>query len=575
MRWSQLFIPTHRETPAEADVVSHQLLLRAGYIRQLAAGLYSYLYLARRSLLKIEQVIREEMDAIGAQEMFLPELHPAEVWQKSGRWDAIGHDMFRLHDRWGRDLCLGMTEEEVMTSLATGELRSYKQLPQLWYQIQAKFRDEPRPKSGLIRARRFTMKDSYSFDLDAAGLDASYQKHHAAYCRIFDRCGLKFITVEAHSGEMGGSQSHEFAAPSDAGEDVIVVCEGCGYAANLEKARSTPQPPTQPDAAVDLPPEEFHTPGKKTIAEVAAFDGSPETAHIKSLVIVADEKPYLILLRGDHSLNEAKLGSAIAAMKVRPAHPEEIRKWFGADAGSLGPVDVKVLSILTDEALRNRRDLISGANRNDYHLRHVTPGRDFETSFADLRDVAEGDACAQCGKPITLRKCIEVGHIFKLDRRYSESMGLSVLDPNDKEVTPIMGSYGIGLERILATAVEQNHDDAGMVLPASIAPFEAIITPVNLKNDAQRQAAESLYEDCRSRGIDVIYDNRRERAGVKFSDADLIGIPYRFTVGKKISEGIVELKVRSTRQSTDVRLEVAAKRLAEELAKAVDPSAST
>ena len=575
MRWSQLFIPTHRETPAEADVVSHQLLLRAGYIRQLAAGLYSYLYLARRSLLKIEQVIREEMDAIGAQEMFLPELHPAKVWQKSGRWDAIGHDMFRLQDRWGHDLCLGMTEEEVMTSIASGELRSYKQLPQLWYQIQAKFRDEPRPKSGLIRARRFTMKDSYSFDLDAAGLDVSYKKHHAAYCRIFDRCGLKYITVEAHSGAMGGSQSHEFAAPSVAGEDVIVVCDGCGYAANLEKARSTPQPPTRPDSAENLPPEEFYTPGKKTIAEVAAFDGSPETSHIKSLVMVADQKPYLILLRGDHSLNEAKLGSAIAATKVRPAHPEEIREWFGADAGSLGPVGVRELTILTDEALRNRRDLISGANRDDYHLRHVTPGRDFETSFADLRDVAEGDACAQCGKPITLRKCIEVGHIFKLGRRYAESMGLSVLDPNDKEVTPIMGSYGIGLERILATAVEQNHDDAGMVLPASIAPFEAIITPVNLKNDTQRQASESLYEDCRSRGIDVIYDNRSERAGVKFSDADLIGIPYRFTVGKKISEGMVELTVRSTRQSTDVRLEVAAKRLAEELAKAVDPSAST
>ena len=290
---------------------------------------------------------------------------------------------------------------------------------------------------------------------------------------------------------------------------------------------------------------------------------------------MADEKPYLILLRGDHSLNEAKLGSAIAATKVRPAHPEEIREWFGADAGSLGPVGVKELTILTDEALRNRRDLICGANGDHYHLRHVTPGRDFETSFDDLRDVAEGDACAQCGKPLTLRKCIEVGHIFKLDRRYSESMGLSVLDPNGKEVTPIMGSYGIGLERILATSVEQNHDDAGMVLPASIAPFEAIITPVNLKNDAQRQASESLYEDCRSQGIDVIYDNRAERAGVKFSDADLIGIPYRFTIGKKISEGIVELKDRSTRQSTDVRLEEAAMRLAEELAKAVDPSALT
>ena len=574
MRWSQLFIPTLRETPAEAEVVSHQLLLRAGYVRQLAAGLYSYLFLARRSLLKIERIIREEMDGIGAQEMFLPELHPADVWQKSGRWDAIGHDMFRLQDRWGRDLCLGMTEEEVMTSIAIGELRSYKQLPQIWYQIQAKFRDEPRPKSGLMRVRRFTMKDSYSFDLDAEGLDVSYQKHHGAYCRIFDRCGLEYIPVDAHSGAMGGSHSHEFAAPSEAGEDIIAICDGCGYAANLEKARSVARPPEEPDSTEDLPPEEFHTPGKKTIAEVAEFDGSPETSHIKSLVMAADGKPCLVVLRGDHSLNEAKLESVIEAKELRPAHAEEIREWFGADAGSLGPVDVMGLTILTDEALQDRRDLIAGANRDDYHLRHVTPGRDFEANFVDVREVAEGDSCANCGKPIALRKCIEIGHIFKLGYRYAESMGLRVLDPNGKEVTPIMGSYGIGLERILTAAIEQNHDDGGMMLPASIAPFEAIITPVNLKNDDQREAAEKLYEDCRGRGIDVILDDRSERAGVKFSDAELVGIPYRLTVGKRVSEGIVELVVRSTRQTTDVRLEVASERLAELLQEAADRSAS-
>ncbi len=567
MRWSQLFIPTLRETPAEAEVVSHQLLLRAGYIRQLAAGLYSYLYLARRSLLKIERIIRHEMDAIGAQEMFLPELHPAEVWQKSGRWQAIGHDMFRLQDRWGRDLCLGMTEEEVMTSIAVGELRSYKQLPQLWYQIQAKFRDEPRPKSGLMRVRRFTMKDSYSFDIDAEGLDVSYKKHHGAYCRIFDRCGLRYIPVEAHSGAMGGSQSHEFAVPSDAGEDVVAICEGCGYAANMEKACSAPRQPSEPDNAGDKSPEEFATPGKKTIAEVAEFDGSPETSHIKSLVMAADGKPYLILLRGDHTLNEAKLSSVIQAAEIRPAHPEEIRQWFGADAGSLGPVGVKDIPILTDEALRDRRDLIAGANKDDHHLRHVSPGRDFETTFINVREVAEGDACVQCGKPLELKKCIEVGHIFKLGRRYSESMGLRVLDPNGKEVTPIMGSYGIGLERILTAAIEQNHDDAGMVLPAAIAPFEAIVTPVNLKNDDQREAAESLYRQCRDLGVDVLYDDRSERAGVKFADAELIGIPYRLTVGRRISDGIVELVTRSTRLSTDVRLEEAVERLAEVLAK--------
>jgi len=574
MRWSQLFIPTLRETPAEAEVVSHQLLLRAGYVRQLAAGLYSYLFLARRSLLKIERIIREEMDGIGAQELFLPELHPADVWRKSGRWDAIGHDMFRLQDRWGRELCLGMTEEEVMTSIAIGELRSYKQLPQLWYQIQAKFRDEPRPKSGLMRVRRFTMKDSYSFDLDADGLDVSYKKHHAAYCRIFDRCGLKYIPVEAHSGAMGGSQSHEFAAPSDAGEDVIAICDGCGYAANLEKARSVARPAAQPDSTEELPLEEFHTPGKKTIAEVAEFDGSPDTSHIKSLVMAADGKPYLIVLRGDHSLNEAKLESVIEAKELRPAHAEEISEWFGADAGSLGPVDVMGLTILTDVALQDRRNLIAGANRDDYHLRHVTPGRDFEANFVDVREVVEGDSCVDCGKPIALRKCIEIGHIFKLGYRYADSMGLRVLDPNGKEVTPIMGSYGIGLERILTAAIEQNHDDRGMMLPASIAPFEAIITPVNLKNDDQRVAAESLYEDCRRRGIDIVLDDRSERAGVKFSDAELVGIPYRLTVGKKISDGVVELVVRSTRQTTDVRLEVASERLAELLAQATDRSAS-
>jgi prolyl-tRNA synthetase len=578
MRWSQLFIPTLRETPAEAEVVSHQLLLRAGYIRQLAAGLYSYLYLARRSLLKIERIIREEMDAIGGQEMFLPELHPAEVWQKSGRWAAIGPDMFRLQDRWGRELCLGMTEEEVMTSIAAGELRSYKQLPQLWYQIQAKFRDEPRPKSGLMRVRRFTMKDSYSFDIDAAGLDVSYKKHHGAYCRIFDRCGLRYIAVEAHSGAMGGSQSHEFAVPSDAGEDIVAICAGCGYAANIEKALSNPAQPAVPDSAGDQPIEEFATPGKKTIAEVAAFDGLPETSHIKSLAMAADAKPFLILLRGDHSLNEAKLGSVIEAAEIRPAHPEEIREWFGAGAGSLGPVALKGVTILTDDALRERRDLIAGANKDGCHLRHVTPGRDFETTFADLRAVAEGDACVQCGAALALKKCIEVGHIFKLGYRYSESMGLRVLDPNGKEVAPIMGSYGIGLERILTAAIEQNHDQAGMVLPAAIAPFEAVVTPVNLKDDAQREAAETLYQSCRDRGIDVLFDDRKERAGVKFADAELIGIPYRITVGNKISGGIVELVTRSTRQSANVKLEEAVERLAEMLANSAggdDSSASS
>ena len=566
MRWSQLYVPTLRDTPAEAKVVSHQLLLRAGYVRQLAAGLYSYLPLARRSLLKIERIIREEMDAIGGQEFFLPELHPAEVWQQSGRWEAMGHDMFRLQDRNGRDLCLGMTEEEVMTTIARGELRSYKQLPQLWYQIQAKFRDEPRPKSGLMRVRQFTMKDSYSFDLDAAGLDVSYEKHRQAYCRIFDRCGLDYLSVEAHSGAMGGSQSQEFSVPSGAGEDVIAVCGSCGYAANLEKAVSRATDPAAPDPDGESSPEEFATPGKKTIAEVAEFTGLPESSQIKSLVMVAGAKPVLVLLRGDHSLAESKLSSLLETADLRPAHPEEIREWFGADAGSLGPVGVTTMDLVADDALRGRRNMIAGANKDGYHLRHVTPGRDFDPRYADLREAAEGDACASCGSPVELKKCIEVGHIFKLGYRYSESMGLRVLDPNGKEVAPIMGSYGIGLERILTAAIEQGHDDAGMVLPATIAPYEVVVTPINWKNDDQREAAEALYKRCAEIGLDVLLDDRQERAGVKFNDADLIGIPHRITVGKKITDGFVELTARSTRQSTDVTLEEAPESVRERLA---------
>jgi prolyl-tRNA synthetase len=562
MRWNQLFIPTLRETPSEAEVVSHQLLLRAGYIRPLAAGIYSYLFLARRSLLKIERIVREEMDRIGAQEMFLPEIHPGELWQQSGRWDVMGPDMFRFKDRWGRDLCLGMTEEEVMTSIARGELRSYKQLPQIWYQIQAKFRDELRPKSGLIRVRRFTMKDSYSFDIDAAGLDVSYRKHHDAYRRILDRCGLRYLAVEAHSGAMGGSQSHEFAVPSKAGEDIIVLCEACGYKANLEKARAVARPPAQADPKDDAQPEEFPTPGRKTIAEVAEFDGLPETSHIKSLVMVAGDRSLMLLLRGDHQLNEAKLATELGTANFRPAHPQEIREWLSADAGSLGPVGVSGLEIIADEALQGRRNLIAGANKDDYHLRNVTPGRDFQARFADLRQVVEGDGCINNpAHPVKSLKCIEVGHIFKLGYRYSESMGLRVLGPEGKEVMPIMGCYGLGLERVLTAAIEQASDEAGIVLPPPIAPFEVVVTPVNLKQDDQREAAERLYAECLAQGIDALLDDRAERAGVKFTDAELIGIPFRITVGKKISDGFVELVERSTRQSSDVRLEEAPKLL--------------
>ena len=551
MLWSKLFIPTLRENPAEAEVASHRLLLRAGYIRQLSAGIYNYLFLAQRSMLKITRIVREEMDAIGAQEFYLPALNPAEVWKESGRWDVMGDNMFRLKDRFGRELCLGMTHEEVMTSIARGELRSYKQLPQLWYQIQVKFRDEPRPKSGLLRVRQFTMKDSYSFDMDAAGLDASYEKHRQAYCRIFDRCGLKYTAVEADSGAMGGSQSHEFMVESEAGEDYVVYCPATGYAANLEKAVSRPVAPLAADPEGDLAPEEFSTPNIKTIDEVSAFTKLPATSQMKSLVMVGDGKPVLALVRGDHQLSEAKLAGVLGAAEVRAALPHEIQEWFGAAPGSLGPIGVRI-RLLVDNALEGRKNMICGANKDDFHLRNVTPGKDFKADYHDLRQVAAGDTNIETGDPLRIMKTVEIGHIFKLGYKYSKSMGLSVLDEGGKEVTVIMGSYGIGLERILSAAVELYHDSNGMSLPASIAPFTVVVTPVNMKDEALKSAAETLYAECGKAGMDAVLDDRDERPGVKFKDAELVGIPWRITVGKKLAQGIVEVVERRTGKLTEV-----------------------
>jgi prolyl-tRNA synthetase len=558
MLWSKLFIPTLRDNPAEAEVVSHQLLLRAGYIRQLSAGIYSYLFLAQRSLRKISDIVRQEMDAIGGQEMLLPALHPAELWQESGRWDIMGDNLFRFKDRFGRDMCLGMTHEENMTAIARGELRSYKQFPQIWYQIQTKFRDEPRPKSGLLRVRQFIMKDSYTFDMDAAGLDVAYEKHYAAYCRIFERCGLKYMVVEAHSGAMGGSQSHEFMVASDAGEDLVAVCPQCGYAANLEKAVAGPMPPAAADPDGDLEPEQFHTPGRKTIAEVAEFTGLPETSQMKSLVLVADGKPVLVLLRGDHQLSEAKFGIICNDPEFRPAQPQEIQQWFGAGAGSLGPVGVKNMAIYADQALVGRRNMIAGANRDDHHLRHVTIGEDFRAEVADLRQVVAGDQCSKCGSGLQVQKTVEIGHIFKLGYKYSESMGLRVLNAEGKEVTPIMGSYGIGIERILCAAIELYNDRDGMILPQTIAPFDVVVTPANISDAAQKEAAHSIYQAALALGLDALLDDRDERPGVKFKDADLIGVPWRIVVGKKLGSGMVELVERKTRKATDVPVQEAA-----------------
>lgn len=566
MRWSTLFIPTLREAPAEAEVISHQLLLRAGYIRQLAAGIYSYLTLAQRSLLNIQNIVREEMNAIGGQEMFLPALNPAEVWKESGRWEVMGDNLFRLKDRFGRDLCLGMTHEEVMTSIARGELRSYKQLPQIWYQIQTKFRDEPRPKSGLLRVRQFIMKDSYTFDVDAAALDVAYQKHYDAYCKIFDRCGLEYTIVEADSGAMGGSQSHEFMVRSDAGEDFVVKCKSCGYAANLEKAVSKPSTPVLADPDGDLTPEEFHTPNLKTIAELSQFTKLPETSQMKSYVIVADDKPVLVMVRGDHQVSDTKLAAVLKAKEVRPAHPAEIVDLFGASAGSLGPIGVKNMRVLADLALNGRRNMITGANKDDYHLRNVTPGEDFSPEYVDVRQTSDSDACINCGESLEISKSIEIGHIFKLGYKYSESMGLRVLGDDGKEFTPIMGSYGIGIERILTCAIELFHYKDGMALPATIAPFSVVITPVNYSDTAQRKAAEELYSEAKGAGIDALLDDRDERPGVKFKDADLVGIPYRITLGKKLSSGQVEFVERRTRASQDIALVSALPHLKQKLA---------
>ncbi|MEJ5367431.1 MAG: proline--tRNA ligase [Bryobacteraceae bacterium] len=558
MLWSRAFIPTLRETPAEAEVLSHQLLLRAGYIRQLGAGIYNYLYLAQRSMLKIQQIIREEMDAIGAQEFHLAALNPAEVWQESGRYDVMGDNLFRLKDRYGRPLCLGMTHEEVMTFIARGELRSYKQLPQIWYQIQTKFRDEPRPKSGLLRVRQFLMKDSYSFDLGPEGLDESYEKHRIAYCRIFDRCGLEYIAVEAHSGAMGGSQSQEFMVATNAGEDYVVLCRQTGYAANLEKAVSRPVPPAAPDPEGDLAPELVHTPDQKTIEEVARFLGLPQTSLMKTLCLVADSQPVVAVLRGDHQLSETKFQSAAGCQEFRPAHPDEIRELFGASAGSLGPVGLSGVRILVDEALRGRKNMVCGANRDDYHLKHVTPEEDFRGEWHDLRQVAEGDTELETGAPLEIIKCVEIGHIFKLGYKYSHAMGLKVLDQNGVETPVIMGSYGIGVERVLCAAVELYSDADGMCLPVSIAPFEVVITPVKVTDASLREAAERLYGELKSLGVDVLYDDRDLSPGVKFKDADLIGVPFRVNIGRKLAEGKLELVNRRTRETAEIPVESAA-----------------
>ncbi len=590
-RWSQLFIPTLREAPADAEVASHKLLLRAGYIRQLGAGIYSYLFLGNRSINKIISIVREEMDKIG-QEFLLPALNPREIWEESGRWTVMGDNMFRLLDRKGAELCLAMTHEEVMTSIARNELRSYKQLPQIWYQIQTKFRDEPRPKSGLLRVRQFIMKDAYSFDIDEAGLDESYNKHDRAYRAIFTRCGLEFVAVEADSGAMGGSASQEFMVYTEAGEDLIASSVS-GYAANLEKATSRLEPVEDLAPTGDGSPELVHTPGQRTIEEVGAFLNVQPQYQIKTMAYMAalpeadhaklgKLRPVVVFLRGDHSLNEAKL-FAIAGGELRPMLPEEILEVFKAPAGYLGPIDLEAAPhpkkpgtlVILDKALEGRTNLIAGANKEEYHLRNVTPMRDFKpTLIADVRNVIEGEGCPIDGSPLRIGKAVEVGHIFKLGYRYSKSMGATVLNRDGKEVTPIMGSYGIGIERILTAAIETSaaaNEGSAFALHPAIAPFQVVVTITNVADASLLAAGEKVAAELSSAGLDVLLDDRDERAGVKFKDADLVGIPYRINIGRGVAEGKVELVDRLHKLNRDITISDTTKEVAAQITSSLQP----
>jgi prolyl-tRNA synthetase len=570
MRATALFMPTVKEDPADAEAISHKLMVRGGFVRQFASGIYMFLPLGWRVMQRISRILREEMDGIGALEVSMPTIHPADVWQQSGRYTSIGQEMFRLEDRGGRDMVLAMTHEEVFTWLASRELRSYRDLPQIWYQLQLKFRDEARPKSGVLRVREFLMKDSYSFDLDEAGLEASYQKHIGAYDRIFTRCGLEFYRVESDSGFMGGALAHEYIAPSPAGEDRVAICEACGYSANVELARSVARVPAgeaggpgdreeQREEGGASAPREIATPDRRTIEDVSAFLSIQPSSIIKALVYYAGDTPVMALVRGDHSVHENKLARYMKK-EVRPARPEEIEAVVGAEVGFVGPVGLPVggkLLVVADESLRadgvgaeaepaaRPREYAAGANKAHTHLVGVVVGRDFRPEYADLREAQEGDGCPECGRPLVVRQGIEVGNIFKLGTKYSSALGATVLDEAGAERAVIMGSYGIGPARIAAAAVEQRSDERGIVWPKAIAPFDVHLVQVQMKDEIQCQVAADLHERLLAEGWEVLWDDRDQRPGSKFADAELIGCPVRVTVGKKAGDGVVEVEPRS------------------------------
>ena len=559
MRFSQAFIPTLREEPSDAEALSHKFMLRAGMIRMHASGVYSYLPLGWRVMRKVEGIIREEMDRIGGQEFLLPALSRRDLWEKTGRWEEYGDNMFRLKDRRGADLALAPTHEEVFTEIASHEIRSYRDLPQIWYQIQTKFRDEARPRSGVLRGRQFLMKDSYSFDADEDGLRRSYALHREAYLRIFKRCGLEVVVVRAHSGIMGGSASEEFMVPSEAGEDRLVLCNKCGYAANMEVAISVPVP----SEGGSRPREKVHTPGMRTIEEVSKFLQRPPSRLMKSLIFIAGDRPVMVLIRGDYEVNEAKLEREVGPF--RPAEPEEVERLTKAPVGFVGPVELDGVEILADETIRDQKDLATGANQEDYHWVGLEPGRDFRVDrYVDVRTVKAGDRCMECGGEIEIIPAIEVGHIFQLGTKYSEAIGATYLDPEGKARPLVMGSYGIGVERIVACAIEQYADESGMAWPVSIAPYEVYLLPVNWSDPRTREVAEELYLEL-SENCEVLLDDRDERAGVKFKDADLLGIPVRVTLGRGLKEGKVEVRRRKDGETWEVSVEDTAEKVREVL----------
>ena len=565
MRTSKLYAPTLRQTPAEAEVPSHQLMLRAGFIRKVAGGVYTYLPLAWRTLRKIEQIIREEIEAKDGQELALPIVQPAELWKETGRWAVFGEEMFRLVDRHNREFCLGPTHEEIITDLVRNEVRSYKQLPLLLYQIQNKYRDEIRPRFGLMRGREFIMKDGYSFDKDEAGLDKSYKDMYEAYSKIFSRCGLTFRPVEADGGAIGNATTHEFTVLAETGESDIVYCEKCDYAANAEKSELKVIVAPEEEA---LPLEKVHTPNAKTIEEVAKFLDTPIEKTIKA-VVFQNEKEQVIcaLVRGDHEVNDVKLQNITGAISLTMAEDSAISK-VGGVAGFMSPIGLgKDAIVVADATVMEMHNAVCGANEQDYHYKNANPKRDFgDVIVADIRLIAEGDPCPHCGAPVKMTHGIEVGQVFKLGTKYSEALGATFLDENGKEKPLIMGCYGIGVSRTMAAAIEQFHDENGIIWPVAIAPFEVVIVPINAKDEAQMQVAEKLYADMKNAGIDVLLDDRKDRAGVKFKDADLIGYPVRITVSPKLlDENEVEIKVRKDGATSTIKVDACAETVKEML----------